>query len=185
MKKIMAPKTTPLRGGSGGARLLKATAATVLHIDDDPNDAELLEAAIRKAKVRFILHNVTDGDQAMAYLNGHGKYADRARFQVPSLILLDLKMPRATGFEVLKWIRNQPALGKVAVVILSGSELQDHIQLAYAAGANSYMIKPLGFNALISLVKDIDTKWLGCQSGWPWLPQTLSRAEGRIPPSAL
>jgi len=66
MKKTTAAKVGRSRSGSGGACLIKAPVATVLHIDDDPNDAELLEAAMRKAKVRFTLHNVTDGDQAMA-----------------------------------------------------------------------------------------------------------------------
>src|SRR5690348_6931338 len=78
--------------------------ATVLHIDDDPNDIELFQAAARRAQVRFSIQNVTDGEQAMAYLKGRGLFANRQLYPLPALVLLDLKMPRATGFDVLKWI---------------------------------------------------------------------------------
>jgi len=84
------------------------------------------------------------------------------RYPLPSLILLDLKMPRATGFEVLQWIRAHPDhLGRIPVVVLSGSEMQQDIQQAYNTGANSYMVKPLGFDALVSLVKSLSSLWLG------------------------
>src|ERR1043165_3177141 len=87
------------RGGSGGARSAAAKVVTVLHIDDDPNDTELLRAATKRAKTHFDLQNVEDGEHAIAYLNGDGVYADRDRYPMPALILLDLKMPRATGME--------------------------------------------------------------------------------------
>ncbi len=133
---------------------------TVLHVDDDPNDTELLRAAVRKAEVDFILHNVEDAEHAIAYLSGQGIYADRKRYHLPGLILLDLKMPRVTGFEVLKWIREHPGLAGIPVVVLSGSELQDDIHQAYASGANSYLVKPLGFEALVQMVKNIHTAWI-------------------------
>ena len=133
---------------------------TVLHIDDDPNDTELLRAATRKAQLPLLVHNVSDGEQAIAYLSGQGPYADRQMYQLPSLILLDLKMPRATGFEILHWIRRHPELGHLPVVVLSGSELQDDIRQAYDVGANSYLVKPLGFEALVQMVKTIQTDWL-------------------------
>ena len=133
---------------------------TVLHVDDDPNDTELLRAAARKAGVPFALHNAEDADQAIAYLTGKGVYSDRETYQIPALVLLDLKMPRATGFEVLKWIRQRSKLAQIPVVVLSGSELQDDIQEAYKVGANSYMVKPLGFDALVQLVRNINTAWI-------------------------
>ena len=102
---------------------------TVLHVDDDPNDTALLQAASRKAAVSFDLQNVEDGDEAMAYLSGTGNYTDRERYRVPALVLLDLKMPRANGFEILKWIRHQPKLKQLPVIVLSGSELQEDIRL--------------------------------------------------------
>ena len=146
------------RGGSGGARALPAL--TLLHIDDDPNDTALLRAAVRKANLPLTVHNVEDGEQAIAYLSGQGIYRDRQLYQLPALILLDLKMPRATGFEILKWIRCHPELGHLPVIILSGSELQDDIRRAYAIGANSYFVKPLGFEALVTLVKSLNAVWL-------------------------
>jgi CheY-like chemotaxis protein len=152
-------KNRQVVGGSGGARSLCGTPITVLHIDDDPNDTELLRAATSKADVKFILHNVEDGDQAIAYLSGQGAYADRKRYQMPSLVLLDLKLPRATGFEILKWIREHPSLGGLPVVVLSGSELQEDIRQAYAIGANCYLVKPHGFAALVDMVKSISTVW--------------------------
>jgi len=133
---------------------------TLLHIDDDPNDTELFQAAARRARVQFVVQTVTDADQAMAYLSGRGRYADRRLYPLPNLVLLDLKMPRATGFDLLQWIRNHPEVGSLPVVIFSGSELQDDIRQAYAGGADSYLVKPIGFNALIELVKELNASWV-------------------------
>ena len=180
MKKRINSNNQRARGGSGGARFIREPTATVLHIDDDPNDAELLEAAMRKAQAEFIVHNVADADQAMAYLNGQGPYSDRKRYRFPSLILLDLKMPRATGFEVLKWLRSKPAFTNVPVVVLSGSELHDDIQQAYAVGANSYLVKPLGFNELVALVREIDKKWLKSVPSLPPANGRFKQPEERI-----
>jgi len=149
--------TRPRRGA--GARKA-GNVLTVLHIDDDPNDIELFRAATRRANAQFNLHNVADGDEAMAYLNGVGVYADRAQYPMPALILLDLKMPRATGLEVLKWIREHDRCNRLPVVVLSGSELHEDIRQAYETGANSYLVKPLGFEELVTLVKDVDAVWL-------------------------
>lgn len=96
----------------------------------------------------------------MAYLSGVEPYADRSLYPLPALILLDLKMPRLTGFEILKWIRGQPQLGKIPVLVLSGSQMQEDMRQAYAGGANSYFIKPLGFDSLVGLIQQIDTAWL-------------------------
>ena len=142
-----------------GTGALTTSPVTLLHIDDDPNDTELFKAAARKAGVQFSIQNVADGEQAMAYLSGRGVYSNRGIYPLPSLVLLDLKMPRATGFDVLKWIRGHPEVGDVPVVVFSGSELQDDIEQALAGGADSYLVKPIGFNALIALVKDMYTSW--------------------------
>jgi len=146
------------RGGSGGATVRPPR--LVLHIDDDPNDTALLQAAIRKAGADFTLFNVEDGEQAMAYLSGAEPFSDRLLYPLPLLVLLDLKMPRQTGFEVLKWIRSHPELGKLPVVVLSGSELQDDIKQAYLGGADSYLVKPIGFDALVGLIRSISHVWL-------------------------
>ena len=159
IKKRSGAKALRTRDGSALASDLGERPVTVLHIDDDPNDTELLRAAVRKAEAAFILHNAEDGEKAIAYLSGQGIYADRQPYQLPALILLDLKMPRATGFEILSWIRAHPELGELPVVVLSGSDQQDDIRRAYASGANSYHIKPLGFEALVSLVKNLNHSW--------------------------
>src|SRR5512140_2159425 len=142
MKNDQGGQREPDRTRSNGMTAKADGVVTVLHVDDDPNDTELLRAATRKAGVRFTLHNVEDADQAVAYLSGRGHFADRARYPMPALGLLDLKMPRQTGLEVLRWIRARPDLQYVPVVVLSGSELKDDIQKAKEAGANSYLVKP-------------------------------------------
>jgi CheY-like chemotaxis protein len=152
-------KVFPSLARTGGARHASIPVHVVLHVDDDPNDAELLRAATRQASAKIMIQTVEDGDGAMAYLAGVGKYSDRDLHPLPNLVLLDLKMPRATGFEILRWIRSKPAIAHIPVVILSGSELRDDMEHAYKAGANSYMVKPLGFESLVGLVKDIGFAW--------------------------
>src|SRR5438270_2740248 len=117
------PGSTKARKSGGAARHCALPKLLVLHVDDDPNDTALLQAAISRAGVHFQLHNIHDAEQTICYLAGQGVYADRARYPFPSLILLDLKMPRQTGFEILRWIRSRPELSDLPVVILSGSEL--------------------------------------------------------------
>ncbi len=160
IKKPGQEKRTPTRGGSGGARAIRTVTVTVLHIDDDPNDSELLRAAVRKAGVSFDIHTVEDADEAIAYLNGVGVFADRLKYRLPSLILLDLKMPRANGFDMLEWIRRHPEIGSVPIIVLSGSELTEDMRKAYQFGANSYLVKPLGFAELVRMVQGVETSWL-------------------------
>src|SRR5881394_2254021 len=104
MKKF---KPNKAEAQSDTRRNLADKAMTVLHVDDDPNDTALLQVACAKACVDFELQNIGDGEQAMEYLSGSGKYGDRSRYRLPGLVLLDLKMPKATGLDILVWIRNQ------------------------------------------------------------------------------
>lgn len=145
---------------------------TVLHVDDCPNDAMLVQAACQKANALFHLQNVEGGEQAIAYLDGVGKFADRRRFPSPSLILLDLKMPRANGVETIQWIRCHPLFHNVPILVLSGSELKDDMQRAFAAGANSYFVKPLKFESLVALIQKISATWLNPAMQSPILPLT-------------
>jgi CheY-like chemotaxis protein len=160
MRKANSTRVSVSQGPSSAAGAPARPAVTVLHIDDDPNDAALLSAAVHRAGVGFLVENVEDGDRAIAYLSGTGQYADRQRFPLPALILLDLKMPRADGLEVLKWIRSSACFSGTQVLVLSGSELQEDIRNAYATGANSYLVKPIGFEALVSLMRNINAFWL-------------------------
>ena len=151
--------------------------ATILHVEDDSNDALLFRHACQKAGVTLDVQEVADGDEAMAYLSGQEVFSNRGKHPLPHVVLLDLKMPRATGFEVLSWIRAHPQIGHLPVVVLSGSELQDDIQRAYAAGANSYLIKPLGFSALVDLVRNLQAVWL---AGAPLLARGTSGLQSRL-----
>ncbi len=160
MFKRTTPKSAKTTIASADVHCLEVTALTVLHVDDDPNDTELLRAAARKAGLTFSLHNAEDAEHAIAYLNSQGAYANGKIYGLPALVLLDLKMPRVTGFELLRWIRHHPELNHLPIIILSGSELQEDIQEAFACGANSYLVKPIGFEALIQLVKEIYSSWL-------------------------
>src|SRR6185436_19106846 len=94
----------------------------ILHVEDDPNDVLLFQRAFRKANLAVNIQSVTDGDKAVAYLSGADGYADREKFPLPALILLDLKMPRKSGLEVLAWIRGQASLRRLVVVIFTSSK---------------------------------------------------------------
>ncbi|HWD93993.1 MAG TPA: response regulator [Verrucomicrobiae bacterium] len=128
---------------------------TILHVEDDPNDTLLFEHACRKAGVVFDLQAVSDGDQAIAYLRGANDFSDRSKHPLPELILLDLKMPRVSGFDVLAWLRSETSLKKVPVVVLTSSNHDADVKRAYDLGAKSYLIKPVGFEALVELVKTL------------------------------
>lgn len=134
---------------------------TVLLVEDDPNDILLIQRAFRKAKLTNInMQVIQDGDAAIDYLDGAGDYTDRDRYPFPVLILLDLKLPRRSGLEVLGWLRQQPELRRLPVIILTSSQENIDINHAYDLGANSYLVKPLGLNALVEVVTTINMYWL-------------------------
>lgn len=128
---------------------------TILHVEDDPNDMLLFEHACRKAGVVFDLQAVSDGDQAIAYLRGSNGFSDRMKHPIPKLILLDLKMPRVSGFDVLAWLRSDELFKQVPVVVLTSSNHDADVKRAYDLGARSYLVKPVGFEALVELVKTL------------------------------
>lgn len=134
---------------------------TILLAEDDPNDVFLMQRAFKKAGLASKLQVVANGEQALAYLNGVNGYADRTQFPLPSLILLDLKMPRRSGLEVLGWIRAQPNhLKRIPVVMLTSSKQSSDVNLAYELGANSYLVKPVTFEKLQELVEALGHFWL-------------------------
>jgi CheY-like chemotaxis protein len=130
--------------------------ATILLVDDDSTDVFLLRRAFQRAGMANRLEVVTDGEQAMAYLAGQGVYADRERHPVPSLVLLDIKLPRKSGLEVLTWLRQQPRLRSLPVVMLTSSAQAADIGLAYDAGATVYHVKPSGLDELVELVRTLN-----------------------------
>lgn len=134
--------------------------ATILLVEDNPDDAELIAYAFDKVGIANPLVTVADGDAAVAYIDGTGAYADRLRYPLPALILLDLKLPRRSGFEVLAFVRAQQATRHTVVVVLTSSNQQADIERAYGLGANSYLVKPVSRDKLVELVRSLDVYWL-------------------------
>ncbi len=139
---------------------MNAELPTVLHVEDDDNDRLLVRIACRNTNLPIRLAGVGDGEQAIAYLRGDDAYGDRDRYPFPNLILLDLKLPRKTGFEVLEWIRRQEQLRNLPVIIFSSSGLESDEKRAFNNGANSYSVKPCSLDPLVEMVKQIHRRWL-------------------------
>ena len=133
---------------------------TILLAEDDPGDVFLMRRALQKANVSNPLQVVGDGEAAILYIQGNGKYADRAAYPLPAIMLLDLNMPKKTGFEVLEWVRAQNGLRRLPVIILSTSCQEHDIRKAYDMGANSYMTKPTEFEKLVDMMKFVELNWL-------------------------
>lgn len=131
----------------------------VLIADDDEFGAELMRIAFERAGYTQPLRFVRDGEEAIAYLRGDGVYSDRVQYPLPTVLLLDLNMPRKNGFEVLAWIRQQPALKGLHVYVLSASSQPDDIKRAYELGANSYLVKPGSLDELMHQAKTL-MAWL-------------------------
>jgi CheY-like chemotaxis protein len=137
-----------------------SAAGAILLVEDNSTDVLLLRRAFGKAGVTNPLQVASDGEQAMAYLTGEGSYADRERHPWPSLMLLDIKLPRKSGFEVLAWMRQEPALRRVPVVMLTSSAQSADIARAYDAGANAYHVKPSDSEGFFALAEALKTYWL-------------------------
>jgi len=134
-------------------------ARTVLLVEDEPNDVFFIQQAMKKAGVVNPIRVASDGQQAIDYFEGAGKFANREEFPLPCLVLLDLKLPYVMGLDVLKRIRQQPGL-PVVVVILSSSKQEEDIATAYRLGANGYLVKPPDVGKLLDMAKSIKDFWL-------------------------
>lgn len=129
----------------------------VLLVEDSPGDARLTREAFKESKVFVALHEVGDGEQAMAFLRREGEYADAP---TPDLILLDLNLPRMDGREVLAAIKSDDALRMIPVVVLTVSNAEQDILRAYDLNANSYITKPIDLDEFVRVVKSIENFWL-------------------------
>jgi CheY-like chemotaxis protein len=147
----------------------------ILQVEDDANDVFFFQRAMAKLGAAGSVQVARDGQQAIDYLNGTGKFADRSKFPLPALVLLDLKLPRVMGLEVLKWIRKQPGVPRI-VIILSASADQGDIAAAYRLGANAFLIKPAEVSKLDELARSIKDFWLKCNS-----PPQEDSEEGNLP----
>jgi CheY-like chemotaxis protein len=139
---------------------MSSNGATILHVEDDPNDVLLIARAFRKAETTAHLRVVNDGEQAVHYLSGLNSFANREEHPLPSLVLLDLKLPRKSGIEVLEWMRTQPLLKRIPVVMLTSSRQPVDIDRAYDLGVNAYLVKPVNFDALVEMLRTLDMFWL-------------------------
>jgi CheY-like chemotaxis protein len=132
---------------------------TILQVEDDSNDVFFFQRAMKKAGVANPIQVASDGREAIDYLKGAGKFADRAQFPLPSLVLLDLKLPYVMGLDVLRWIRQESGFPLV-VVLLTASFADADIATAYRLGANAFLVKPVDSSKLEDMVRAIGDFWL-------------------------
>ncbi len=137
-----------------------SSSATLLIAEDDENDLFFLQRAFESVNVKNPLQIVRDGQEAIEYLSGVGAFADRIKFPLPRLFLLDLKMPRKTGMEVLEWLSEQPELRCLPVVVFSSSANRKDVERAYALGANGFVVKPSSMVKRAELAKAMALFWL-------------------------
>lgn len=132
----------------------------ILVVEDNAADVLLIRRAFDKVRLANPVQVVTHGDAAVDYLSGQGMYADRQRFPLPVLILLDLDLPRRSGIEVLQWLRAQQGLQHIPVAILTLSQHDHDVHAAYDIGVHSYLIKPVHLDGLLQLLKSTNLYWV-------------------------
>ncbi len=132
---------------------------TILLVEDDENDVVLMRRAFLKASLTNPVQIVRSGEEAIRYLRGEEPYSDRSKYALPVLLLLDLKLPGTTGFEVLSWVRSQARFRYLPVVVLTASDAERDMQRVAEMGANSYLVKPLGPARLLEMVQALNLYW--------------------------
>jgi CheY-like chemotaxis protein len=136
-----------------------STPPIILLVDDDENDLIFFERAVRKVGFAWTIAAVRNGREAMEYLSGSGAYVDRETHPAPTHVILDLKLPEISGLEVLQWIRSQPSLRSLPVIIMSSSQQSSDMERAKALGVDAYEVKPVEFHALVSMICSIAERW--------------------------
>jgi CheY-like chemotaxis protein len=160
----------------------------ILLAEDREEDVILIKKAFAKANIRNPLSVVQNGEEAINYLSGVGQFSNRRLYPFPVLVLLDLKMPRVDGFEVLSWIESQPSLSALRVVVLTSSEDIRDVNKAYQLGANSFLVKPLDFHNTIAMAETILDYWLStnlCSGPSPPATSRLESSEAKEPGSRM
>jgi two-component system response regulator len=132
----------------------------ILLVEDNPNDAELAIRALKKSHLTNSVIRVCDGEEALDYIFARGHFKSRNRFNIPKLILLDLKLPKIDGLEVLKILKTDPVTKLIPVVALTSSREENDMIESYRLGVNSYIVKPVNFDKFIDSVRDIGLYWL-------------------------
>jgi CheY-like chemotaxis protein len=131
----------------------------LLLVEDDPNDIHFFRRGLEKAGLADGLQVAEDGEEAIAYLEGRGSYGNRAEYPLPALIVLDLKLPKRGGLEVLRWLRRESSLREIPVIILTSSQEASDIARAQELGVMAYHIKPVEFKDTCNLVKSLGLHW--------------------------
>jgi CheY-like chemotaxis protein len=134
-------------------------AGHILIADDDADFVMLLQAAFEEAHADISMHVVEDSVKAQNYLKNEAPYTNHAHFPTPNLIVLDLRLPPTDGVTLLRWIRQQPSLDGLPVVILTGAEFPNQEEVALQSGANGYFIKPFQFSKLVALAQQFRETW--------------------------
>ncbi|HEX4264905.1 MAG TPA: response regulator [Verrucomicrobiae bacterium] len=131
----------------------------ILVAEDDDDYVLLIKQVFAQAHIPNPIHVVWNGEEAISYLKGEGKYSNREEYPLPDIFLLDLKMPRVNGMEVLKWVRAQPSLASLRILVLTSSDRIRDVNEAYQLGANSFLVKPLDFHDFTHLSRLIADFW--------------------------
>ena len=132
----------------------------ILLVEDNPYDAELTLRALRKNDITHAISHVEDGLEALDFIFARGKFSHRTTHPLPSLVLLDLKLPRVDGFEVLRELKSNSTTKSIPVVVLTSSNEMQDIQASYDLGANSYIVKPVQYNKFLEAVKHLQLYWM-------------------------
>ena len=132
---------------------------TILVVEDDENDFHFINSALRKSPVRLRVHWAKDGAEAREYLAGEGEFTDRRFFPLPDVVVLDLKMPRFNGFDLIRWVRGQSEHACLPLLVLSSSDYVADIENAYALGATTYFVKPMEIEEFTALFRAIAEYW--------------------------
>ena len=139
---------------------MTTTKRAILLVEDNEDDVFLMRRALKGAHVVNPLHVVEDGQEAVDYLAGTGRFADRDRYPLPAVVFLDLKLPYLSGHDVLAWIRRQKEFESLVVIVLTSSNEASDLSRCYALGANSYLVKPQTPDQLEDLAKAFKWYWL-------------------------
>jgi|SRR5579859_5720000 len=149
-----------------------------LLVEDNEDDALLLKKAFERGNLMNPLHWLKTGEEALDYLKGTGRFTNRKEYPLPAILLLDLKLPGISGFDVLRWVRSQPDLARLRVIVLTSSESIQDVNLAYRLGANSFLVKPMDLDHLCRMTEAL-------QGYWIWLDSApeVSRPEKKKEPT--
>lgn len=139
---------------------MPASHQIILLVEDNDDDAFITSRAFVTAEVSAIIKRAEDGQAATDYLEGKGVYADRDKYPMPDILMLDLKLPHKTGLEVLRWVREHKTLSPMVVLILTSSSERIDVEEAYRLHVNAYVVKPTSLNHMVDIARNIQNFWL-------------------------